>query len=113
MHNFDIITYISLAILGVANIYFLLRKGGLQGLEQSNSILRKLIEDQGLEIKGIRTRMHDAENGLTAVGIKAEYLEKLINVALVEYFSQYPNAAEAAKIVMVKSAAKGEEMIKK
>lgn len=95
--------WIAFVVLGLGVMWGKFQTGADDAAHQSNEILRGLIDDQNNEILRLRDRMHNVENILTAVSVKNEYLEKLMSMAIAEYFVQHPEEAKAAKSLIESS----------
>jgi Mg2+/Co2+ transporter CorB len=72
---------------------------------ESNDILRGLIDDQKQEIAKLRERYHEMGNKLQLIQLQVDhltvqrdYLERLIHGALLEYFAKDPAIAKTVRL---------------
>jgi len=89
---------------GLVYIVVTLRKGATEATNESNDILRGLIEDQKQEILKLRQKQHDLGNSMQKLQLQFEQLSserkqltQLIVMALSEHFSGQPEAVKIAQ----------------
>jgi hypothetical protein len=107
--NINTFLLIGTLFVGVIYLFVFFKRGASQASVESNEILRGLIEDQKAEIKTLRERSHAQGNQIQLLMLKIEkfeYLEKVVNLALLEHFSNQPEVVEAVKKVLMGSEKK-------
>lgn len=99
-----ILGFLGSLALGAGIVWARFKLGTDQTSNESNELLRKLVDDLKDEQLRIRQRLHDTENTLTAIQVKldvmtkkSEFLERLINAALLDYFAKEPGLITTVK----------------
>lgn len=90
------------------------RSGSSKASIESNQILRGLLDDQKQEILKLRERAHDTENKVQGLVLKIQiledrrnYLENLVQTALLTYFKHDSQAAAAAGVAIATTSKRG------
>lgn len=107
MELLNTILFFSTLLVGGVVLFIQVRSGATKAAADSNDILRKLVEDQKLEIDKLRTRQHELGNDMQKLQLDFEtikqerkYLAQLITLALAEHFAANPEAAKAAQAIV-------------